>query len=76
MRVVLCETPALVGIVVAFVAPPSSWFTYAVGATLAVVLVTRHAWPSPRSVDRVVDALEADGARSGIRETLGTTAGG
>ncbi|MEO3938465.1 hypothetical protein V3N99_17165 [Dermatophilaceae bacterium Soc4.6] len=74
VRAVLAETPALIGIVVAFAWSPSSWFTYAVGAVLAVALVARHAWPTARSVDRVVVALEADGTGSGIREVLGLTA--
>jgi len=71
IRAILAETPALAGIVVAFVVVPSSWFTYAVGAALALVLVTRHAWPTSRTVDRVVAVLEAGGTPSGIHEVLG-----
>ncbi len=71
IRTILAETPALVGIVVAFVVAPSSWFTYAVGAVLAVALVVRHAWPTTRTVDRVVAVLEAGGTPSGIRAVLG-----
>jgi hypothetical protein len=36
-----------------------------------VLLLAVHVWPSLRTVDRVVAGLEADGARTGLREVLG-----
>ncbi|GAA4675266.1 hypothetical protein [Nocardioides nanhaiensis] len=68
LRLALSETIAFVALALTFVLTPSTILTYAVGAVVSLALLARHAWPSARVVDRVATALEADGARSGLRE--------
>lgn len=68
LRLALSETIAFVALALTFVLTPSTILTYAVGAVVSLALLARHAWPSARVVDRVATALEADGARTGLRE--------
>ena len=68
LRLALSETIAFVALALTFVLTPSTILTYAVGALVSLGLLARHAWPSARVVDRVATALEADGARTGLRE--------
>ena len=69
-RLVLAESVAIIAIVLAFVAGRTV-LVYDVGAAVSVLLLAVHVWPSIRTVDRVVAALERDGARTGLREMLG-----
>lgn len=70
VRLALAESVALIGLVLAFAAGHTV-LGYAVGAAVSLLLLALHAWPSLRSIDRVVAALEADGARTGLRSLLG-----
>lgn len=71
VRIVLSETPALLGIVLAFVFPPRAWLVYAVGAVISWALIALHVWPRRRTFGPIVDALESGGAVSGLRELFG-----
>ena len=65
-RLALAESVALIGILLAFVA--KTVLVYDVGASVSILLLLVHVWPSQRTVDRVVTGLERDGARTGLRE--------
>jgi len=71
VRIVLSETPALLGIVLAFVFVPRAWLVYAAGAVVSWTLVALHVWPSRRTLEPIIDALESGGAESGLRELFG-----
>jgi hypothetical protein len=70
VRLSLAESVAVVGIVLAFVGGHTV-LLYDLGAAISVLLLAVHVWPSLRTVDKVVGRLEADGARTGLREVLG-----
>lgn len=76
VRMALAESVALLGIVLAFVTTGTSWLLFAVGAAVSLLLMALHVWPSRSTVDRVVTALEKDGARTGLHEVLGLGGGG
>lgn len=71
IRIVLAESPALIGIVLAFVLTPQAWLVYAVGAVVGLTLIAVHVWPSRRTIGPFVDVLESEGADSGLRELFG-----
>jgi hypothetical protein len=68
-RLAISESVAIIGIALAFVS--RTVVVYDVGASVSVLLLLVHVWPSERSVDRVVTQLERDGAQTGLREMLG-----
>jgi len=68
VRMALAESVALLGILLAFVTTGTSWLLFAVGAAVSLLLIALHVWPSRSSVDRVVTALEKDGARTGCTQ--------
>ena len=68
-RLALAESVAIIGILLAFIA--KTVIIYDVGASISILLLMIHVWPSERSVDRVVTSLERSGARTGLREMLG-----
>lgn len=68
-RLAMAESVAIIGIALAFVG--RTVLIYDVGASISVLLLLVHVWPSQRSVDRVVSELERNGARTGLREMLG-----
>jgi hypothetical protein len=68
-RLALAESIAIIGILLAFIA--KTVIVYDVGASISILLLMIHVWPSERSVDRVVTSLERGGARTGLREMLG-----
>ena len=68
-RLALAESIAIIGILLAFIA--KTVIIYDVGASISILLLMIHVWPSERSVDRVVTSLERAGARTGLREMLG-----
>jgi hypothetical protein len=68
-RLAVAESVAVIGILLAFLA--KTVIIYDVGASISILLLMIHVWPSERSVDRVVTSLERDGARTGLREMLG-----
>jgi hypothetical protein len=69
-RLTLAESVAIIGIVLAFVGGRTV-LLYDLGAAISILLLAVHVWPSVRTVDRIVVRLEADGARTGLREMLG-----
>jgi hypothetical protein len=69
-RLVMAESVAIIGLALAFVVGRSA-FVFYVGASVSILLLAVHVWPSVRSVDRVVAELERDGAHTGLRELLG-----
>ena len=68
-RLALAESIAIIGILLAFIA--KTVIIYDVGASISILLLMIHVWPSERSVDRVVTSLERAGAQTGLREMLG-----
>jgi hypothetical protein len=68
-RLALAESIAVIGLLLAFIA--KTVLVYDVGASVSILLLVVHVWPSERSVDRVVTNLERGGARTGLREMLG-----
>jgi hypothetical protein len=68
-RLALAESVAIIGILLAFIA--GTVLVFDVGASVTVLLLLVHVWPSERTVDRVVSGLEREGARTGLREMLG-----
>ena len=70
MRLSLAESVAIIGIALAFIGGHTV-LLYDLGAAISILLLAVHVWPSVRTVDKVVGRLEADGARTGLRELLG-----
>ena len=70
LRLSLAESVAIIGILLAFVGGHTV-LLYDLGAAISVLLLAVHVWPSVRTADKVVERLEADGARTGLREVLG-----
>ena len=70
LRLSLAESVAIIGIALAFVGGRTV-LLYDLGAAISILLLAVHVWPSLRTVDKVVGRLEADGARTGLRELLG-----
>ena len=70
VRLSLAESVAIIGIALAFVGGRTV-LIYDLGAAISVLLLAVHVWPSLRTVDKVVGRLEAEGARTGLRELLG-----
>lgn len=62
LRLALAEAPALLGLVVAFVA--GSGIPFAIGYAFSVVLLALAVYPSERVVAGIRERLEADGAKS------------
>ncbi|MEO6143587.1 MAG: hypothetical protein ABIP19_06355 [Dermatophilaceae bacterium] len=81
LRFVLCESVAIIALVLSFAVPPASWMTYLVGGTLALVLIGVNVWPSTAVISRAQQQLDRDGGQSFLRDALegmapGTTASG
>ena len=76
MRFAIAELIAIASVAAAFVLPDGSILTYLGGAVVSLVLMVVHVWPGARPVGKVADALEADGARTGLREAFGGSAPG
>ena len=68
-RLAIAESVAVIAILLAFIA--KTVIIYDVGASVSILLLMIHVWPSERSVDRVVTGLEREGAQTGLRELLG-----
>ena len=70
VRLAMTDVPFPVVFALCFVMPYGPWpalFTF-LPALVSLVLL---AWPSRSTVSRFADALEANGARSGLREAFG-----
>ncbi len=70
VRLALAEAPFLVGVALSFVLSHGLWPALVTGLP-SLLLMLWQAWPSRRVVGRFADALEADGIRSGLRESFG-----
>lgn len=68
-RLAMAESVAIVGILLAFLG--RTVLIYDVAASVSILLLMMHVWPSERTVDRVVSGVERDGATTGLREMLG-----
>ena len=75
LRFAVCESIAILSIAAAFILE-GGFFILLGGVVVSLALMAVHVWPQRRSVDRVATALEAGGARSGLRETFGYSADG
>lgn len=73
VRLVLPESVAIVAVALAFVVEEGGLLVYVVGMVLGMVLMIWFGWPGERSITRVQESLEREGARSHLREALGTT---
>ncbi|MBC2934779.1 hypothetical protein [Nocardioides sp. zg-1228] len=76
LRFAISESIAIVSIAAAFVLADGSILTYLGGAAVSLALMLVHVWPSARPVGKVAEALEADGRRSGLRESFGLSSSG
>lgn len=70
LRFAVTEAGIIVVLALTFVMDEGPW-PMLVAAPVGAVLMYLNCWPSRTNVDRVATALEADGARSGLRETFG-----
>ncbi len=70
LRFAVCESGAIIALVLAFALTPQTAMTYLVGAVLSLLLMLWHVWPSRRLVAKVEALLDADGGRSGLQDTL------
>lgn len=71
LRFALAEVIAILSVAAAFVLPDGDVVVYLGGAAVSLVLIAVHVWPGARPVGKVASALEAQGARSGLREAFG-----
>lgn len=69
-RLAIAESVAILGLLLAF-AGGHTVLVYDLGAAISVLLLALHVWPSLRTTDRVVGALERDGADTGLRGLMG-----
>lgn len=71
-RFAFAEAIAILSLAAAFAELGGANFLgYVSGALVSLALMAVHVWPSERAVGRTMAALERDGARSYLRETLG-----
>ena len=71
LRTAIAETPVLVAFAVSFAFQPHTWLPLLIALPGALALWWLHAWPSPRTAAALERVLEANGAESHLRETLG-----
>jgi hypothetical protein len=70
LRLALCESIAVVGIVLGFAVPPRTGMTVVIGVVLSLALLLLHVWPGARVVGRVERSLDRDGGRSHLTDTM------
>jgi hypothetical protein len=70
-RFALAESIAIVSVALCFVVPEGGYVLLLLGCATSLVLMAVHVFPWSRPVGKVADALERDGARSGLREVFG-----
>ncbi|GAB3447830.1 hypothetical protein GCM10027517_32120 [Phycicoccus ginsengisoli] len=70
VRLALCEAVAVVGIVLGFVVTPQTGMTVVIGVVLSLALLLLHVWPGARVLGRVERALDRDGGRSFLTDTM------
>jgi hypothetical protein len=71
LRTAIAEAPVLVAFAVSFSFQPHSWLPLLIALPGALALWWLHAWPSARTAAALEDALEREGAKSHLSETLG-----
>jgi hypothetical protein len=74
-RFALAESIAIVSVALCFVVPEGGYVLLLLGCATSLVLMAVHVFPWKRPVGKVADALERDGARSGLREVFGQGGG-
>lgn len=76
-RFVFAESIFIISLALAFAGVVAGGFwVVAVGAVLALALLGVHVYPWRRPVERTAERLEADGARTRLREAFGVSGGG
>jgi hypothetical protein len=81
LRFALCESVAIIALVLSFAVHPASWMTYLIGLVLALILLRVNVWPSATVISKAQRRLDRDGGQSFLRDALlglapGTTASG
>ena len=74
-RFALSEAIAIVSLALCFVVEEGGYVLLLLGCATSLALMAVHVLPWSRPVGKVADALERDGARSGLREVFGTSSG-
>lgn len=70
-RFALSEAIAIVSLALCFVVEDGGYVLLLLGCATSLALMAVHVFPWSRPVGKVADALERDGARSGLREVFG-----
>ena len=70
-RFAFSEAIAIVSVALCFVVSPGGYVLTLVGCATSLALMAVHVYPWTRPVTRFADALEKDGARSGLLEAFG-----
>lgn len=70
LRFAISEAVAIISLAGAFVLD-GGFFILLGGVAVSLTLMVLHVWPSARVIDKVAGPLEADGARTGLRESFG-----
>lgn len=68
-KLIFCETPMLIAVLVAFVVDHGGWPLVVAGFPGMLVL-TWEVWPSPRNTAMTAAMLDSQGARSGLVESF------
>ncbi|MFD1947989.1 hypothetical protein [Nocardioides aestuarii] len=74
-RFALSESIAIVSLALCFVVEQGGYVLLLLGCATSLTLMAVHVFPWSRPVGKVADALERDGARSGLREVFGQGGG-
>lgn len=74
-RFALSEAIAIVSLALCFVVEQGGYVLLLLGCATSLALMAVHVFPWSRPVGKVAEALERDGARSGLREAFGTAGG-
>lgn len=74
-RFALSEAIAIVSLALCFVVDQGGYVLLLLGCATSLALMAVHVFPWSRPVGRVADALDRDGAHSGLREVFGTGRG-
>lgn len=70
LRFALSESIAIFSVAGAFVLD-GGFYVLLGGVAVSLVLMVLHVWPSARVIDKIAQPLEANGARTGLRESFG-----
>lgn len=70
VRLAICEAVGVVSIALAFAVTPRTGMTVVIGVVLSLALLLLHVWPGDRVVGRVERALDRDGGRSYLTDTM------